>query len=192
MQKEKLLFLFHFRVRVSSAKPKLRKVESKTKKLVFFFCRDGELELVRLTCPRISPSLMAELRKNERNAKRKAAFSFPSTEDSILFAWLVQEVRRSQSSFSVSLRKRQSRATESREQNKETCFLFFAETENSNLFAWLVQEICRDFRHHDEAELRHAGVAAPHRALDRGAVLYRYRGVATSLPNRTSSGQTAV
>ena len=114
MQKEKLLFLFHFRVRVSSAKPKLRKVESKTKKLVFFFCRDGV----------ISPSLMAEIRKNERNAKRKAAFSFsfPSTEDSYLFAWLVQEVRRSKSSFSVSLRKRQSRATESREQNKKNPF----------------------------------------------------------------------
>ena len=63
---------------------------------------------------------------------------------------------------------------------------------NKGQLSLLVEAICRDFRHHDEAELRHAGAAAPHRALDRGAVLYRYRGVATSLPDRTLSGQTAI
>jgi hypothetical protein len=40
MQK-KARFSFHFRVLVTSAKPKLRKVERKTKQTVSFFFRDG-------------------------------------------------------------------------------------------------------------------------------------------------------
>ena len=52
--KGKLSFLFISECQVSSAKPKLRKVESKTKEFFLFFCRDGVS----------SPSLMAELRKN--------------------------------------------------------------------------------------------------------------------------------
>ena len=41
MQKEKFVFSFHFRVIVISAKPKLRKVEGKTKELTLFLLRRG-------------------------------------------------------------------------------------------------------------------------------------------------------
>ena len=45
---------------------KLRKVESKTKRIHSFFCRDGVS----------SPSLMAKLRISERNTKEKLVFLF--------------------------------------------------------------------------------------------------------------------
>ncbi|MCR5157833.1 MAG: hypothetical protein K6D37_01780 [Prevotella sp.] len=84
--KEKTVFLLFFRVPVSSAQPKLRKVERKTKEIHFFFCRDGE---VSLSYAKKFAILMAkflqkqatasvERRKNEGRTKEKPFFFLPS------------------------------------------------------------------------------------------------------------------
>ena len=62
--KGKLAFLFISECIVSSAYPKLRKVERRTKDFNLFYAEDGVS----------SPLQTAKLQKNERNAKGKLAF----------------------------------------------------------------------------------------------------------------------